>query len=111
MATDNLFGSNMVIADCVNPIALTRDAWAEVAHAAAARLLEVELICTDKAEHRRRVETRQSDIDGLVMPTWQEVRERRFDPWNRPRLVIDTASTDATAAARRIAERIGATNG
>jgi hypothetical protein len=42
-------------------------------------------------EHRRRVEARSPDIEGLVLPDWQAVVRRAYDSWDRNRLVIDTA--------------------
>jgi hypothetical protein len=54
-------------------------------------VLEVEVVCTDETEHRRRVESRVADIDGHRLPTWQEVVERDYRAWDRPRLVVDTA--------------------
>jgi hypothetical protein len=53
--------------------------------------LEVEIVCSDAAEHRRRVETRVPDIEGHVQPTWQQVVERLYRPWDSD-LVIDTAT-------------------
>ena len=41
-------------------------------------------------EHRRRVESRIADIPGLVLPTWRQVLERRYEPWKTAH-VIDTA--------------------
>ncbi|MFN2317417.1 MAG: hypothetical protein ABR551_07445 [Gemmatimonadales bacterium] len=38
------------------------------------RHLEVEGICSDSSVHRARLEGRASDIPGLVLPTWGEVR-------------------------------------
>jgi len=51
-----------VIVECVNPLALTRDAWQGTAEAASAVLVEVEVVCSDEAEHRRRVESRVTDV-------------------------------------------------
>lgn len=65
-----------VIVECVNPTALTRNAWLGTAEAAAAELVEVEVICSDKDEHRRRSEVRSSDVEGLVKPTWTAILER-----------------------------------
>jgi predicted kinase len=90
-AEDNLKLGHTVIADSVNPVALTRNAWVDVATRARARTIEVEITCSDPDEHRRRVETRTTDIAGLKLPTWQEVRARNYEPWDRERLVIDTA--------------------
>ena len=80
-----------MIADSVNPISLTRDAWVEVANRAQVQAIEIEVTCSDGNEHRRRVETRAADISGLKPPTWQEVVSREFHSWNRERIVIDTA--------------------
>jgi predicted kinase len=98
LAASNLKLGLDVIADCVNPVPETREAWRAVAERAGARLVEVEVVCSDAAEHRRRVETRVTDLPGFVPPTWQEVEGRDYRPWDRERLVIDTAVTDADAA-------------
>jgi hypothetical protein len=49
-------------------------------------------MCSDVNEHRRRVETRNTDIPGLKLPTWEEVVGREYHLWDREHLVIDTAS-------------------
>lgn len=81
-----------VIVECVNPGAVTRDGWIGTAAAAGAAVVEVELLCSDPEVHRRRVETRPTDVEGLVKPTWQEVLSREYEPWSRPHLVLDTAT-------------------
>jgi predicted kinase len=88
---DNLRIGRTVVADSVNPLPVTRDAWVDIAKLAGATALEVEVICSDWAEHRRRVETRSADVPGLRLPTWEEVVGRDYRPWHRERLVIDTA--------------------
>jgi predicted kinase len=93
IAEDNLRIGLTVIADSVNPIQLTRDAWVEVARRAAVCAIEVEIQCTDLEEHRRRVETRATDVPGLRLPTWEEVISRQYTPWNREHLVLDTATS------------------
>jgi len=91
VAEDNLKLGRTVIADSVNSIELTRTAWLNVARNTQQKSVEVEVICSDPAIHRRRVETRTQDIDGLVGPTWQAVSEREYHGWNRDRIVIDTS--------------------
>jgi predicted kinase len=95
VAADNLRLGRTVIADSVNPVKTTRDAWRDVAARAGARVSEIELICSDKAAHRARVETRTGDIEGLKQPTWQDVVDRDYEAWDRPRIVIDTATGSA----------------
>jgi len=91
IAEDNLRQGRTVIADSVNPIQLSRDAWIGVAHRAHARAVEVEVICSDPQLHRQRVETRSVDIRGLSLPTWEKVISREYEPWQREHIVIDTA--------------------
>jgi predicted kinase len=91
VAEDNLRTGRTVIADSVNPLHLTREAWAAVADRLRVRTIEIELKCSDVNEHRRRVETRTADIPGLKLPTWEEVVGREYHPWDREHLVIDTA--------------------
>ncbi len=91
VAADNLRAGVPVVADSVNPIAVTRAAWRDVAIQAGVPFVEIEVICSNAAEHRARVETRVTDIAGLRLPTWTEVVERAYEPWDTAHLVIDTA--------------------
>jgi predicted kinase len=91
VAGDNLRVGRTVVADSVNPLKLTRDAWVEIANLAQVAAVEIEVTCSDTMEHRRRVETRTADIPGLRLPAWEEVVERDYQGWDREHLVIDTA--------------------
>jgi predicted kinase len=102
VAKDNLALGNPVIADSVNPIEETREAWRKVAAGASASILEVEVICPDREEHRRRIEERSGDIPGLRLPTWEEVLARRFEPWYGEHLVLDTAVLSLDEGVRRV---------
>ncbi|MGB2603625.1 MAG: AAA family ATPase [Candidatus Sulfotelmatobacter sp.] len=92
VAADNLRIGRTVIADSVNPIPLSRDAWVEVANRAQVSAVEIEVTCSDTKEHQHRVETRISDIPRSRSLTWQEVVSRDYRPWNREHIVIDTAN-------------------
>jgi hypothetical protein len=75
-----------------------------VADAIGATLRFVEVRCSDEAEHRRRVESRQPEMPGQHVPTWDQVRRRRFEPWPPElsgRLVVDNVG-DATGHVARI---------
>ncbi|MDQ0326886.1 putative kinase [Rhodopseudomonas julia] len=102
VAADNLALGHRVIADCVNPWMLTRDAWRNVAFAADAELLEVEIVCTDRDAHRNRVETRRSAANNCAGPTWQEVVERDYRPWIRPVGIVETAEREVGDCAAEI---------
>lgn len=92
VAADNLRLGRTVVADSVNPLQITRDAWRAVATGADARMMEIEIICSDRTEHRRRVQCRHLDIPGLSQPSWQEVCARDYHPWDCAHIVVDTAN-------------------
>ena len=52
------------------------------------------------------LETRIGDMEGLVLPTWAEVAARKYETWSEPRLVIDTATVSADAAATEVGRAI-----
>lgn len=93
ITTENLRLGRTVIADSVNPLQVTRDAWRAMADDADAKAIEIEVVCSDVTEHRRRVESRHSDIPGLPLPNWREVCAREYQSWDRDHIVVDTANT------------------
>jgi predicted kinase len=106
VAEDNLRLGRTVIADSVNPLPVSRDAWMSVATRAQAKAIEVEVICSDRAEHRRRVETRETDIPGLKLPKWQEVVAREYHPWERVHIVVDTARRSLAESVEELREAV-----
>lgn len=108
IAEDNLRLGRTVVADCVNPWPATRSEWSAVAERAAVRAIPVEVLCSDVDEHRRRVESRVSDITGHRLPTWADVGERDYRPWDVERLVIDTARLNVQESVQRILSAISA---
>lgn len=91
LAGDNLRLGATVVSDSVNPLALTRAAWRKTAEDAGAEYREIEVVCSDAIEHRRRVETRTADIPGMRLPSWTQTIERHYEPWTPHPLVLDTA--------------------
>jgi predicted kinase len=106
LAEDNLRLGRIVIADSVNPIQLTRDAWREVAIHAKVRVIEIEVQCSDTIEHRQRVETRVTNIPGLKLPTWDQVLSREYVRWNREHLVLDTARQTLDQSTKTLREAL-----
>ncbi|MBW4791845.1 AAA family ATPase [Pseudomonas tolaasii] len=92
LALSNLRLGHRVIADCVNPVRESREAWKAVASAADVELVDIQVTCSDRLEHQRRVEARTGDIPGLTPPTWQSVLAHEYEPWDEPPLTIDTAT-------------------
>ena len=91
IAAENLRLNMAVVADTVNPLEVTREAWRAVARQAGQPFTEIEVRCSNLSEHRQRVETRRADIPGHTLPTWQAVVDRHYEPWETAPIVIDTA--------------------
>ncbi len=108
VAEDNLRLGHKVIADSVNAIKQTRDAWRSVARRAGVAAAEVEVICSDLNEHQKRIETRVSDIADLKLPTWDAVLSREYDKWDHEHIVIDTASRTVEECVQMVREYLPA---
>ncbi len=104
---DNLRLGRIVIADSVNPLQCTRDAWLLAARRASTEAVEVEFVCSDTALHRRRIETRMPDIEGLNPPVWREVIDREYQAWDRPHVTIDTAYRTIKETVRELLVQVG----
>lgn len=92
LAKDNLNIGQTVIADSTNPIYASRVAWWQVAQTCHVPHRDIEVICSDLKQHRQRVESRQSDIPHLKLPTWDTVCQREYEVWHSQRIIIDTAN-------------------
>ncbi len=53
----------------------------------------IETVCPDRAEHRRRIESRGSDLPGWVYPSWDQVEQAAATYRTRAdeRLQLDTS--------------------
>jgi predicted kinase len=91
VAADNLRLGLSVVADSCNTIELSRREWEGVAQAENVEFVNVEVICSDSAEHRRRVESRATSVPNLKLSTWDQVLAREYHAWSVPRITIDTA--------------------
>lgn len=106
IALENLRFEKYVIVDSVNPLEITRKAWHKVAEKAQSPFLDVEFICSDPAEHRRRIENRKSDLSGFTAPSWNKVVNRTYERRNDERLICDTAVLSSQQAVDLINERL-----
>lgn len=99
LADDQLAGGLTVVGDSVNPVAASRVGWRGAAARGGTALVDVELVCSDAAEHRRRLDARGADMPGLPPVTWQDVLDGGYEPWQGERLVVDTARLSPGEAA------------
>ncbi|MGQ4600797.1 AAA family ATPase [Nocardia sp. R6R-6] len=102
LAEEHLRQGLVVIAESVNPLSITRDSWLGAARNAGVAAAEIEVICSDPAEHRRRIVSRSVDIPGLPLPGWQQVLDRDYQPWDRNHIIVDTAGESPGRSLRRL---------
>jgi len=106
IASNNLDLGHKVVADSCNPVAFTRREWEEVATRSNSRYINIEVICSNKEEHKRRVDNRCAEVDGLKLPTWNEIQNREYHAWEADRIVIDTASKSIEESFRELKKEI-----
>ncbi len=92
LAEANLLLGHSVVADCVNPVRDSRMGWRAAATRASARLVDIQLVCSDAIEHRRRIEGRSADIPGHALPNWAAVTLLDFEARDDDHLLLDTAT-------------------
>ncbi len=100
-AADQLRIGRSVVIDAVNGVEPARRMWSDLAEELRAKRFTIHVTCPDLKEHRRRVEDREARNPPLPKPTWGEVTEREFQPWDEPVLVVDT-----TALVAQVVEQI-----
>lgn len=98
IAGPQLQRGHLVVADAVSAVEAARAAWVTTAAAAGVPLRVVEVVCSDPAEHRRRVEGRRSDLEGFEVPSWSWVQAQaeEYEPRQDGRLVVDSTKGVAT---------------
>ncbi len=96
-----------MVADSVNPLAVTRAGWREAAILAKSPYAEIEVVCSNSHEHRTRIESRKTNVIGLKLPSWEDVVNREYEPWNQNRIVIDTAGQSQAQSFSDMFEALG----
>jgi predicted kinase len=106
VAAGTLGAGVSVVVDAVNPVPEARAGWRDLAARLGSGLVVFETVVPDEDEHRRRVTSRTADLVGHTVPTWDDVADGDYVPWDEqrdgPRHVIDM--TDSAAGVRRAGE-------
>lgn len=110
IAADNLRLGVGVVADSCNQIELTRREWERVAQESGAPYVNIEVICSNLREHQQRVETRQSTIPGMPLPTWADVCQRTYDNWTVDRVLVETSGRSEQECLDELLTKVSALN-
>ena len=106
MTADNLQLGNNVVADCCNPIELTRREWEEVAVNNNCCFVNIEVICSDKTEHKKRAEQRNTEVANMNLPVWDDIENREYHEWHKSRIVIETAGKTIKQCQTELKEKV-----
>ena len=92
LAAEQLKLGISVIIDAVNPVEPARNMWRTLAEQYSTQLIIIEVICSDVATHKQRIENRKREIAGMPEVTWSRVEERRaeYQPWQDEHLELDS---------------------
>ncbi|MBA3339021.1 MAG: AAA family ATPase [Geodermatophilaceae bacterium] len=96
-----------VVVDAVNPVEIARAGWRGLAADLGAALLFVEVVCSDRDRHRRRVEERSADLRDWSLPDWQTVLDLEYEPWQGPHLVIDNVGDPGLSIDQIVGRALG----
>jgi predicted kinase len=93
LASEQLKLGISVIVDAVNAEEEGKDVWRGLADRYGLTLTILEVIVSDEALHRRRLESRVRHLHGFQEVTWERVEARRasWTEWREPTLRLDAA--------------------
>jgi predicted kinase len=106
IAGDNLKVGNSVISDQCNPLNLTRQEWKDVALKNNCKYINIEVICSDITDHKNRIKNRESQIENLKLPPWDEIIAMEYEPWEEDRIIIDTADKTIEDCTKELVEKL-----
>jgi predicted kinase len=86
-----------VIIDAVNAVDPAREQWVDLAARSGEAVRFIEVVCSDAALHRSRLEARERNLPHITEPSWHAVEQSldEYSPWSgssgeAPRLTLDS---------------------
>mgnify|MGYP003670796916 CR=1 FL=1 len=107
LASDNLIQGLNVVGDSCNSVYESRVEWEQTAINSGAKFINIEISCSNKIEHKIRVESRVSNVTALVLPSWESVEAREYHPWDSEIISIDTAGESPERSIQKLIEMLG----
>lgn len=105
IAGENLDLGMSVIADSVNSVEVTRTAWRDVAEKRGIKFKEIYVRCSDKEEHKDRLDRRSKESPSIRILDWEEVESREFEAWPSA-VIFDTAGDKLEESKARFEQEI-----
>ena len=97
LAATMLESGRSVIVDAVNAVLPAREQWVGLAARHGNTLSFIEVVCSDPAVHRERLEARKRNIPHINEPTWNAVEQRldEYAEWEGPSAAADRITLDS----------------
>jgi predicted kinase len=86
-----------VIVDAVNAVNPAREQWVDLAARYGNAITFVEVVCSDPAVHRERLEARNRNLPHVAEPSWHAVEQSldEYDEWVGPSAGVDRITLDS----------------
>lgn len=97
-----------LIVDAVNAVDPAREQWVSLAERTGETLKFVEVVCSDAAVHRSRLEARSRNLPHVAEPTWHAVEQSldEYAEWTGPSGEIARITVDSAEPLDDIVERV-----
>jgi len=97
LAGNVLESDRSIIVDAVNAVNPAREQWVSLAARHGAALTFIEVVCSDPAVHRERLEARSRDLPHVSEPSWHAVEQSldEYDEWVGPSAAVDRITLDS----------------
>lgn len=96
-----------ILVDAVNAVTPAREQWVNLADRHGAALTFVEVVCSDPAVHRARLEARNRNLPHVSEPTWHAVEQSldEYDDWVGPSAEADRLTIDSVEPLTTIVDK------
>ena len=96
-----------VIIDAVNAVDPAREQWVSLAARTGQSLRFIEVVCSDAAVHRTRLEARQRHLPHITEPTWHAVEQSldEYAEWSGPSGAVQRLTLDSVEPLDELVER------
>ena len=96
-----------VIIDAVNAVDPAREQWVNLAARSGQTLRFIEVVCSDVAVHRNRLEARQRNLPHITEPTWHAVEQSldEYADWSGPSGAVMRLTLDSVEPLDALVER------
>jgi predicted kinase len=86
-----------VIVDAVNAVDPAREQWVNLAQLKGEQLRFIEIVCSDPALHRERLESRYKELPHVDEPSWHAVEQSldEYAQWSGPSAAIPRIRLDS----------------